>query len=97
MIAVFTPLFIHGHGQLAPTQWSLGKRSVVLGIVLSLYPLGQFFGSPILGALSDRFGRRAPLNISIGIVCLGLCVYCLCGGGAGALVTDGSVVYHWHY
>lgn len=81
MIAVFTPLFIHGHGQLAPTQWSLGKRSVVLGIVLSLYPLGQFFGSPILGALSDRFGRRAPLNISIALCVLGYVFIAYAVGG----------------
>ncbi len=65
MIAVFTPLFISGHGELAPEAWSLGRRSMVLGIVLSLYPLGQFVGAPILGALSGRFGRKMPLVASI--------------------------------
>ncbi len=36
-------------------------RSIVLGLLLCLYPLGQFVGAPILGALSDRVGRRPVL------------------------------------
>lgn len=39
------------------------QRVIWLGILLSLYPLGQFFGSSVIGALSDRFGRR-PLLLS---------------------------------
>ena len=70
MITVFTPLFINGHGELVPKQWSLSTRSIVLGVILSLYPLGQFLGSPVLGALSDRFGRARPLNLSLG-ACIG--------------------------
>ena len=70
MITVFTPLFINGHGDLVPKDWSLATRSIVLGVILSLYPLGQFLGSPILGALSDRFGRAWPLNLSLG-ACIG--------------------------
>ncbi len=30
-----------------------------------MYPLGQFFGSPIIGKLSDRFGRKQILLISL--------------------------------
>lgn len=71
MIAVFTPLFINGKSSLAPDEWTLGTRSIILGVVLSLYPLGQFIGSPILGALSDRFGRKQPLIISILLCVLG--------------------------
>jgi DHA1 family tetracycline resistance protein-like MFS transporter len=38
----------------------------VLGVLLALYPLGQFIGSPILGAPSDRCGRRRILIGSLG-------------------------------
>jgi predicted MFS family arabinose efflux permease len=38
-----------------------------LGILLCLYPLGQFLGSPMLGGLSDRFGRKPVLLISLAV------------------------------
>ncbi|HVK33142.1 MAG TPA: MFS transporter, partial [Burkholderiaceae bacterium] len=36
------------------------------GVVVFTFGLANFFGSPILGALSDRFGRRPVLLIGIG-------------------------------
>lgn len=36
-----------------------------LGILMALYAVMQFFCSPILGALSDRFGRRPVLLVSL--------------------------------
>ena len=40
--------------------------SAVYGLLLALYALMQFVFSPILGALSDRYGRRPVLLVSIG-------------------------------
>ena len=45
-------------------------QSVWLGTTLMMYPLGQFFGSPILGALSDQVGRKKILLISIALMSL---------------------------
>ena len=39
-----------------PVESTMPYRTVMLGVLLCLYPLGQFFGSPILGSRSDRFG-----------------------------------------
>jgi DHA1 family tetracycline resistance protein-like MFS transporter len=36
-----------------------------LGLLLALYAVMQFFFSPILGALSDQFGRRPVLLVSL--------------------------------
>lgn len=65
MITVFTPMLMYAHNGMLTTDSPMGHRTIALGILLSLYPLGQFFGSPFLGALSDRFGRKPILMISL--------------------------------
>jgi MFS family permease len=41
-----------------------GSSPLVIGILQATYPLMQFLGSPILGRLSDRFGRKPILVAS---------------------------------
>ncbi|MGD9734478.1 MAG: MFS transporter [Solirubrobacterales bacterium] len=65
MITVFTPLILREDGGMLPSSASLSTRTLVLGGLLAVYPLAQFVGSPILGALSDRFGRRPVLLASL--------------------------------
>lgn len=38
--------------------------AVTYGVLMSAYPMFQFFGAPILGALSDEWGRRPILLLS---------------------------------
>jgi MFS family permease len=63
MITVFTPMVIGGD-ELIDTP-SLAERSIVLGVLLSAYPLAQFLGAPVIGGLSDRWGRRPVLLVSL--------------------------------
>src|SRR4051812_45765554 len=65
MITVFTPLFLREDGGLLAASTPLATRALVLGGVLAVYPLAQFLGSPVLGSLSDRFGRRPVLLCSL--------------------------------
>lgn len=65
MITVFTPLILNDDGGLLAKGASTGTRTIVLGALLALYPLAQFVGAPILGALSDRYGRRRTLLVSL--------------------------------
>jgi DHA1 family tetracycline resistance protein-like MFS transporter len=65
MIAVFTPMILRNDNGMLAASSTTAQRTLVLGVLLALYPLGQFVGSPILGALSDRFGRRPVLIASL--------------------------------
>ncbi|MEJ0011336.1 MAG: Tet(A)/Tet(B)/Tet(C) family tetracycline efflux MFS transporter [Bauldia sp.] len=40
--------------------------ALLYGVILALYALMQFIFSPVLGALSDRYGRRPLLLLSLG-------------------------------
>ncbi len=51
--------------QLLRDVTDLPEITPLIGIMISLYALMQFFFSPVLGALSDRFGRRPVLLISL--------------------------------
>jgi DHA1 family tetracycline resistance protein-like MFS transporter len=55
---------------------SLGASGVVLGFIMSLFSIFQFIGSTIMGRVSDKYGRRPVILLSllgstIGFVSLG--------------------------
>src|SRR5438874_6014684 len=45
---------------------SIAQASLVFGILVSIYAVMQFFCAPVLGALSDRFGRRPVILMALG-------------------------------
>jgi MFS transporter, DHA1 family, tetracycline resistance protein len=65
MITVFTPLLLAGDDGIVAAGASTSARTLILGGLLALYPLAQFFGAPVLGSLSDRHGRRPVLLASL--------------------------------
>jgi MFS transporter, DHA1 family, tetracycline resistance protein len=50
---------------LLPAGWTFKGGLILLGWLLAIYPFMQFLSTPILGQLSDRFGRRPVLGFSI--------------------------------
>ena len=89
MITVFTPLILYGHMGIIPSEMPPSHRPILLGVLVSLYPLGQFFGSPVAGALSDRFGRKPTLLVSLIITtaCYALLAIALANGRLALLMA----------
>ncbi len=50
---------------------SLQEKMIMLGFLMASFPLGQFFGAPILGRLSDQVGRKKIILYSLGGTTLG--------------------------
>ena len=49
--------------RITPPSWTYQENVILLGWLLTCFPLAQFFASPILGQLADRFGRKNILSI----------------------------------
>ncbi|MDN3504306.1 MAG: MFS transporter [Rhabdochlamydiaceae bacterium] len=64
-ILSFTSMTLNLEESILPRNTTLSMRTAILGVMVGMYPLGQFFGAPILGALSDNYGRRRMLLISL--------------------------------
>lgn len=63
---ILPPLFLHPmHASIVPSTWSDHARTIALACTLAVYPLGLFFGSPILGSLSDRIGRKPVIAVAL--------------------------------
>jgi MFS family permease len=70
MITIFTPMILKNDTAMIAPNTSMARKTILLGVLLALYPFGQFVGSPITGSLSDRFGRKPVLLISLSITTL---------------------------
>jgi len=60
---VLAPLFEQGESAL--TQFMNFPPELLLGIVLGIYPLGIILGSSFIGAISDNYGRKRLLSITL--------------------------------
>ena len=68
---IFGPLFLQPENfTFLPVELLPKELILWLGITLSTYPLGIFIGAPILGSLSDSYGRKKILFISLLIAAL---------------------------
>lgn len=62
---IFTSLIFEGNGGLVSPASSEFYKNALFGLLIALFPFGQFLGAPIIGRLSDQFGRRYLLNLSL--------------------------------
>ena len=66
LIPIF-PMLIATHSsfRIIPLSWSNADGCIMLGWLMSVFPIFQFIFTPVLGQLSDKFGRKKILLISI--------------------------------
>lgn len=62
VLPVLTPLILQPDG-IVPLGTPLAIRDFLYGLSLAIFPLFMFFSTPVLGDLSDKFGRKKLLFI----------------------------------
>ncbi|HMS50454.1 MAG TPA: MFS transporter [Candidatus Saccharibacteria bacterium] len=60
-----------------PAGFTNNESLILLGWLTGIYPLMQFFATPILGQLSDRFGRKKVLSLSLIGTALGYVLFAI--------------------
>jgi DHA1 family tetracycline resistance protein-like MFS transporter len=79
-LPVLPELFLDSERSILGPAVSIQMKTFLLGLVLAAYPAGQLIGAPLLGWLSDRFGRKRVILISLLSTAMGY--------GWTALATD---------
>jgi len=70
---ILTFLFFSEQSALLPIELSMSKRSVLFGLFISLFRFAGMLSNPVFGTLSDMFGRKKIIYVSVlGMFCLGL-------------------------
>ena len=65
IIPVIPVIFFDPSSSFFAAEVSNTYRSVTYGFLIACFPFMQFFGAPLLGTISDRFGRKPILSISL--------------------------------
>ncbi len=86
IIPVIPALFFEAGSDFFPPDVSRETRSLLYGLLITAYPLMQFFGAPMLGALSDRFGRKPMLMISLTGTLIGYLLFAYAVGSNSLLL-----------
>ncbi|WDF54521.1 MFS transporter [Mucilaginibacter sp. KACC 22063] len=68
-----------GFGIIVPLLYSYGKKFGVteqtIGFLTASFSIAQFFATPLLGAISDKWGRKPVLAISLAGTCLSFLLF----------------------
>jgi len=62
---LFTPLILKPIHALLPTHFSLSTRFLLLGLLISSFPLAQFLGGPFIGHLAATKTRKKAFLIAL--------------------------------
>ncbi len=74
LVLPILPLVFLGNSNFV-ASFTSGQIELLLGFLVASYPLAQFFGAPILGKLSDKYGRRKVLAVSLAGSAIGYALF----------------------
>ncbi len=77
LIPIFPLLIGDSPFRVTPADWTPRQGLIMLGFLQAIYPLCTFVAAPILGQLSDRFGRRPVLAFSIAGTAVGYMIFAM--------------------
>lgn len=81
---IFSEMVLQPEGSLSwgTEEW---QRSLTYAFFIAAFPFGQFIGSPLIGRLSDRYGRRKLLFITVAGSGIGMAI---CALGVSLLIPS---------
>lgn len=82
VVVLFPKLLLGAEGVLS--GWSHNSRYITMGLLMAIYPLGQIFGASTLAKLSDYYGRKNILLLTLTGTLIGFLL-------SGVAVLAGSV------
>lgn len=74
---IIAPLLLRPESGFLPASYSEDGRTLLLGALIAVFSIAGFFSGPLLGALSDRYGRKRLLLTSIALTFTGYLVFAL--------------------
>ena len=74
---IIAPLLLRPESNFLPASYSDNQRTLLLGLLIAIFSIAGFFSGPLLGALSDRYGRKPILLASISLTLTGYLIFAL--------------------
>lgn len=62
---------------LLPAGWTINQGYFLLGLLTAIYPIMMFFAAPILGQLSDHYGRKKILSFCLSGTAVGYVIFAI--------------------
>lgn len=79
LIPIIPQLLANPHSEfyLLPSGLTPNQGYIMLGFLVAIFPFMQFIATPILGQLSDKFGRKKILTLSLIGTCLSYLIFAI--------------------
>jgi DHA1 family tetracycline resistance protein-like MFS transporter len=75
LIPVYAALVLPGKFQIIPADWTIQQGYIMVGWLTGIYSLMTFLAAPVLGQLSDKYGRKPILGVSLLGTALGYALF----------------------